>query len=309
MNSAQKRNLLKGALFISPWAVGFLAFSLYPLVASILFAFTDYSVLSPPVFIGTDNFKDLASDQVFWQSLVNTFGFAIVSVPINLALACLLALLLNFNIAGKGLFRTLFFLPSLVPMVCLGVIWRWLLNGELGLVNQSIQPFLDLANWIFQTEFHPPSWLDDPNFTKPGLVIAGMWGAGHAMIIFLAGMQETPKALYEAAEIDGAGFWGKFRHVTLPMLTPYILFNLVMGIIGSFQIFAMPYVLIDGANHGADGPGRSLLFAATYIFQKTFRDWNMGYACAISLVFITLIATLTLSVMKIAERKVYYAGK
>lgn len=309
MNTTQKRNLIRGTLFISPWAIGFLAFSLYPLVASIIYAFTDYSVLSSPVFIGTENFKDLASDDIFWKSLVNTFGFAIISVPINLILACFLALLLNFNIVGKSLFRTLFFLPSLVPMVCLGVIWRWLLNGELGLINQTIQPFLDFSNWIFNTSFSAPSWLEDPNFTKPGLVIAGMWGVGHSMIIFLAGMQEAPKTLYEAAEIDGAGFFSKLRHVTIPMLAPYILFNLVMGIIGSFQIFAMPFVLIDGANRGADGPARSLLFAATYIYQKTFRDWNMGYACAISLIFIVLIATLTLSVMKISERKIYYAGE
>ena len=135
-----------------------------------------------------------------------------------------------------------------------------------------------------------------------------MLGVGHAMIIFLAGMQETPAQLYEAAEIDGAGFWSKFRHVTLPMLTPYLFFNLVMGIIGSFQIFAVPYTLLDAVNNGADGPDRSLLFVATYIFQQTFQYWNMGYACAISLIFIILIATLTIAVMKIAERKVYYAG-
>ncbi|MCH6255471.1 sugar ABC transporter permease [Puniceicoccaceae bacterium K14] len=309
MSHFKRRNRLKGILFISPWILGFIAFSVYPIVSSIIFAFTDYSVLSSPIYIGTANFEDIAFDDIFWKSMVNTLGFSIVSVPINLILACGLALLLNFNIHAKGLFRTLFFLPSLVPMVCLGVIWRWLLNGELGLVNQMIQPALELVSWLFDTSISAPSWLEDPLFTKPGLVIAGMWGVGHSMVIFLAGMQEAPKSLYEAAEIDGAGFWSKLRHVTIPMLTPYILFNLVMGIIGSFQIFAMPYVLIDGANQGADGPGRSLLFTATYIFQKTFRDWDMGYACAISLIFIALIATLTLSVMKLTEHKTYYAGK
>lgn len=308
MTPRQKRNQLKGLLFISPWILGFLAFSLYPLVSSIIYSFTDYSVLSDPVYIGTDNYQDLAADKVFWKAIANTVIFASVSVPLNLAIACFLALLLSFKSTGRSVFRTALFLPSLVPMVCLGVIWRWLLNGEIGLINQALQPLYDFANIVLGSQLTTPSWLEDPSFTKAGLVIASMWGVGHSMVIFLAGMQETPAQLYEAAEIDGAGFWSKFRHVTLPMLTPYIFFNLVMGIIGSFQIFAVPYVLLDAVNNGIDGPDRSMLFIASYIFQQTFEYWNMGYACAISLIAIILIATLTLSAMKIIERKVYYAG-
>ena len=309
MTSIHKLNTLKGLLFISPWLLGFAAFSAYPLIASFYFSFTDYSVLADPVHIGTANYAEMLKDTLFWKAVVNTFGFALVSVPVNLAVAFFLALLLTLKAPARGVFRTLFFLPSLVPMVCLGVIWRWLLNGELGLINLTLDPFIDLLNTMIGTQLHPPSWLEDPAFTKPGLLIAGVWGVGHSMIIFLAGMQETPIELYEASEIDGAGFWSKLRHVTLPTVSPYIFFNLIMGLIASLQIFAVPYVLMDGANNPEDGPGRSLLFVATYIFQNAFEYWNMGYACAIAFIFILLVAILTLSVMKIAERKVYYAGK
>ena len=307
-SSLECRNLRSGLLFISPWLLGFLAFSLYPLISAFLYSFTDYSVLASPVYIGGDNYQTLIQDELFWKALFNTVGFAALSVPLNLIIACFLALLLNFNVVGKSVFRTIFFLPSLVPMVCLGVIWRWLLNGEIGPVNQFLQPFVNMTNFLLGSELVTPSWLEDPVFTKPGLIVASVWCLGHAMIIFLAGMQETPTQLYEAAEIDGAGFWGKLCHVTIPSISPYLLFNLIMGLIGSFQIFAVPYVLMNGGIEPMDGPDRSLLFVATYIFQNAFTNWDMGYACAISLIFILVVAGLTLSVMKIAENKVYYAG-
>jgi len=309
MTRIQKTNTLKGLLFISPWLLGFLAFAAYPVIASFYYSFTDYSVLAEPVPIGTANYVEMIGDTLFWKAVVNTFGFALVSVPINLAFAFFLALLLTFKAPARSIFRTVFFLPSLVPMVCLGVIWRWLLNGELGLINIALDPMFDFVNTMIGGQMRPPSWLEDPAFTKPGLLIAGIWGVGHSMIIFLAGMQETPKELYEAAEIDGAGFWYKLRHITIPTISPYIFFNLIMGLIASLQIFAVPYVLLDAANYGANGPGHSMLFVATYIFQNAFKYWNMGYACAIGFIFIILVTALTLSVMKIAEKKVYYAGK
>jgi len=309
MTRVEKQNTLKGLLFISPWLLGFLAFAAYPVIASFYFSFTDYSVLAKPVPIGIANYQEMATDSLFWKAVTNTFGFAIVSVPINLAVAFFLALLLTFRVPARGIYRTLFFLPSLVPMVCLGVIWRWLLNGELGLINLALDPFIDILNTITGSRLHAPSWLEDPSFTKPGLLVASIWGIGHSMIIFLAGMQETPNELYEAAEIDGAGFWSKLRHITIPSISPYIYFNLIMGLIGSLQIFAVPYVLMDGANNPEDGPGRSLLFVATYIFQNAFEYWNMGYACAIAFIFIILVTIMTLSVMKVAEKKVYYAGE
>lgn len=308
MTGAEKGRLIRGLLFISPWLLGFLLFSAYPLIATAVLSLTDYSVLSTPVFIGAGNYTDLAADPLFWKALSNTMLFAFLAVPLNTVVACFLAILLNFNIRGKGVFRTLFFLPSLVPLVCLAIVWRWLLNGELGLINTALTPFFDFLNVTLGTGFQPPNWLQDAAFTKPGLVLAGLWGVGHAMVIYLAGLQEAPIEYYEAAEIDGAGFWQKLFKVTLPLLSPYIFFNLIMGIIGTLQIFAVPYVMMGGAG-GADGiagPERSMLFIATYIYQNAFDYWSMGYACAISLIFFLIVLLLTLFVVRLSERRVHY---
>lgn len=308
MTARERSRLIRGLLFISPWVIGFLAFSVYPLVATAIFSLTDYSVLSRPVFIGAGNYQDLMTDPVFWQALSNTLVFAALAVPLNTVVACFLAVLLNFNVRGRGIYRTVFFLPSLVPMVCLALVWRWLLNGELGLINMGLAPILEVINHTFGTSFLPPNWLQDALYTKPGLVLAGLWGVGHAMVIYLAGLQEAPLELYEAAEIDGAGFRQKLLHVTIPLLSPYIFFNLIMGIIGTLQIFAVPYVMMGGTA-GADGiagPERSMLFIATYIYQNAFEYWNMGYACAISLIFFVIVLILTLVVVRLSERRVHY---
>ncbi len=309
MTRSERLNAAKGLLFVSPWIVGFLAFALYPLIATLLLSFSDYSVLAPPVYIGAENYRELFTDADFRKAIFNTVFFAGLSVPLNTAMACFLAILLNFNVLGKSVFRTAFFLPSLVPMVCLGVIWRWLLNGEVGLVNQFLLPFAESINQLLGAQLDTPAWLEDPAFTKLGLVVASVWGLGHAMVIFLAGLQEAPTELYEAAEIDGAGFWNKLWHVTLPMVSPYILFNMIMGFIAAFQVFAVPFVMMDGVNEPPGGPGNSMLFAATYIYLSAFADWKMGYACAMALVFFLLVVALTLTLMKISERRVFYAAK
>lgn len=309
MTRTEKRNTAKGLMFISPWIVGFLALALYPLIATLYFSFTDYSVLAEPVYIGTEHYRNLLTDVNFSKAVFNTVFFAALSVPINTAIACFLAVLLNFNIRGKGLFRTAFFLPSLVPMVCLGIIWRWLLNGEIGLINQFLLPFAEFINAVLGTQLDTPAWLEDPSFTKLGLVVTSVWGLGHAMVIFLAGLQEAPVDLYEAAELDGAGFWSKLWNVTLPMISPYILFNMIMGFIAAFQVFAVPFVMMDGVNEPPGGPGGSMLFTATYIYMTAFADWKMGYACSMALIFFLLVVSLTITLMKISERRVYYAGR
>ena len=308
MTARDRSRIARGLFFISPWLIGFLIFSVYPLVATAVFSLTDYSVLSRPVFIGGGNFRDLITDPIFWQALSNTMIFAFLAVPLNTIVACFLAILLNFNIRGRGIYRTVFFLPSLVPLVCLAIVWRWLLNGELGLINSAMSPILDTINGAFGTGFRPPNWLQDATFTKPGLVLAGLWGVGHAMVIYLAGLQEAPIEYYEAAEIDGAGFWQKLLKITLPLLSPYIFFNLIMGIIGTLQIFAVPYVMMGGGTgaNGIAGPERSMLFIATYIYQNAFDYWNMGYACAISLIFFIIVLALTLFVVRLSERRVHY---
>ncbi|MEO0796884.1 MAG: sugar ABC transporter permease [Verrucomicrobiota bacterium] len=305
MSRSEKRKIIAGLLFISPWVAGFIFLTLYPLVSSAYLSLTDYSVLADPVFIGLDNYKHLATDQLFWQSLWNTFYFAVLSIPINLITAIFLAVLLNFDLTGKKIFRTIYFLPSLVPMVCMGVLWQWMLNGQVGLINQVLWPICDALNWMTGTNLAPPNWLANPAYAKAGLVLASMWGVGNAVVIFLAGLQDVPRTLYEAAGLDGCSFWQKTVHVTLPVISPVIYFNGIMSLIGSFQVFAVPYVMTNGG----EGPGRSLLFSATYIFNKGFESWSMGYACAVALILFVIVLGLTLLATYLSERHVYYAAK
>lgn len=305
MSGGERRDLATGLAFISPWIIGFLAFCAYPVASSVWFSFCDYSVLSPAVPIGAQNYIDLAKDEVFWTALWNTLFFSAVAIPLGILVALALAILLNFDIPGRGVFRTIFFLPSLVPMVCLAVLWQWLLNGEVGLLNNVLNVPLEALNGLLGTSLAAPNWLADARYAKWGLVFTVVWGVGNAVVIFLAGLQDVPRHLYESAEIDGAGFWQKTLHITLPVLSPVIYFNLVMGLIGSFQVFAVPYVMTGGG----DGPERSLLFLATYLYQNAFDFWNMGYACAIGVILFLLILACTLVLRSLSERHVHYAGK
>jgi multiple sugar transport system permease protein len=265
----------------------------------------DYSVLSPAVFTGATNYRDLATDPIFWKSLYNTAYFAFFSIPLNLLVSLSLAILLNFNIPARGLFRTIFFLPSLVPMVCLAVLWQWMLNGELGLINNTLKPLFALYNHLFAAHAYPPNWLLDARYAKWGIIFTGLWGVGNAIVIYLAGLQDVPRYLYESADIDGAGFWRKTWHITFPIISPVIYFNVIMSLIGTLQVFAVPYVMTSGG----DGPDRSLLFMATYLYQNAFDYWNMGYACAIGVVLFLIIITLTYAATKLSEKHIYYPGK
>jgi len=305
MTNRERQNLKTGLLFISPWILGFLLFSVYPIVSSVYYSLCDYSVLSKPVYIGAQNYKDLVTDDLFWKAVYNTFYFAAFSIPLGVIVSLSLAVLLNFSLPGKGIFRTIFFLPSLVPMVCLAVLWQWMLNGKFGIVNCALKPLIDTFNVVFLTHCQPPNWLQLAGYAKFGVIFTGLWGVGNAVVIYLAGLQDVPRQLYESADIDGAGFWHKTIHITLPMISPVIYFNSTMALIGSFQVFAVPYVMTGGN----DGPERSLLFIATYVYQNAFDYWNMGYACALGLILFLIILTLTLLATKLSERHVFYAGK
>ena len=309
MTRGEKRNLATGLLFISPWIIGFLAFSLYPLVSIVYFSLCDYSVLTQAVFVGPENYHDLIHDAVFWKALRNTFYFAGFAIPISLITSLFLALLLNFNLPGKGIFRTIFFLPSLVPMVCLAVLWQWMLSGEHGLVNMLLRPVLDQINHLAGTHFIAPNWLQDARYAKWGIIFTSLWGLGQAVVIYLAGLQDVPRHLYESADIDGASFLQKTWHITIPIISPVIYFNTIMALIGAFQVFAVPYVMTQTGSVGGDGPERSLLFIATYLYQNAFDYWNMGYACAIGLVLFIIILALTYGATKLSESHIYYAGK
>lgn len=288
-----RREALTALLFALPWFIGFTAFLLYPVIASIYFSFCDYSVLYPPVYIGIANYRDLQHDAIFWQTVKNTAVYTLWALPISSLVALGLALLLNTKVRGMAFYRTIFFIPSLVPMVALAILWQWIFNGQYGILNAFLAHF----------GLKGPNWLGDPAWSKTALVILSAWGVGNAMVIYLAGLQDVPKQLYEAADLDGAGWWAKTVHVTLPMISPVILFNVIMGIIGTLQIFTVPYVISP-----AGSPARSIYFYAMYLFDNAFIYHKMGYACAMGWILFVVILLLTLVALKFSERHVHYGG-
>ena len=282
-----------GYLFAMPWFIGFGVFLAYPIVASVYFSFTEYSVLKPPIWVGTQNYEALLSDEVFYKTLGNTLIFAALFVPLATVVAFGLALLLNTKVRFMALYRTVFFVPSLVPVVSLVILWMWLFNGEHGLINL-------LLGSVGVTG---PPWLTDVVWSKPAIVMMSLWGVGNAMVIYLAGLQGVPQSLYEAADLDGASAWHKTRNVTIPLVSPVILFNVVMGIINSLQVFTQPYVMSeDGA------PSRSIYFYSMYLFDNAFKYHKMGYASAMAWIMFLVIFLLTLLALKAAEKRVHYEG-
>lgn len=297
MKVADWKRLVAGVAFTAPWIVGFAVFTLYPVVASLYFSFCDYSILQRPLWIGLENYRTLAGDDVFWLSLRNTLYFAGAAVPLGTVVSLALALLLNQDVRGRAFFRTLFFLPSIVPLVASAMLWLWIFNGSSGLLNQALAPVFALWGGT------PPAWLGDPAWAKPALILMSAWGAGHSMIIYLAGLQNVPRELYESADLDGAGAWSKFWHITLPVISPVIYFNVVMGIIGAMQVFTTAFVMTGGTD---GNPARSTLFYALYLFSSAFYDLRMGYASAMAWILFLLIATLTWIATRVAARKVHY---
>lgn len=285
-------------LFASPWLVGICAFLAYPLVASIYYSFCDYSVLRKPVFIGLANYRNLFSDEVFWIGLKNTGVYALMALPLGMMVAIGLALLLNAKVRGMTIYRTIFFLPSLVPTIPLAILWLWVFNGDHGILNWAIEHLS-----IGSLHLKGPNWLGDPNWSKPALALLALWGSGNAMVIYLAGLQDVPMEMYEAAELDGASWWARTRHVTMPMLSPVILFNGIMGIIGTLQVFAEPYVMFPGG-----APARSTYFYTMYLFDNAFLYHKMGYACAMGWIMFLIILGLTMLALRVSERHVHYQG-
>ena len=294
MTRGDRRNIGLGLLFICPWIVGFLVFTLYPVLASVYFSFCDYDVLSAPVWTGALNYRDMFTDSVFWKALGNTLYFTAFSLPLGLTLAFLLAVLLNNQVRLRPLFRTCFFLPSLVPVVAVSMLWLWIFNGTFGLLNYA----LSLLG------IHGPNWLSDQQWTKPALIMTTLWGVGGSMVIYLAALQDVPRDLYDSADIDGANAWHRLVHITFPLVSPVIYFNLVMGIIGSLQVFAGPYIMFNGS-----GPNRSAMFYATYIYENAFSYNQMGYACAMAWVLFLIILGLTWVATRATRKHIYYGGE
>jgi multiple sugar transport system permease protein len=302
-----RRDARVGILFAMPWILGFLLFLAYPILASLFFSFTNYSVLRPPHVIGTANYAELAHDEVFGTALKNTLFYAVGAVPLSTVTAIALALLLNTKVKGLALYRTIFFLPTLVPMVALGTLFMWIFNGDYGILNEGFKTINGWFNWAHlhistpNLQVASPNWMGDPAWAKWTLILISMWGCGQAMVIYLAGLQNVPVSLYEAAEIDGAKSWAKTKSVTLPLLSPVILFNVIMGIIAAVQIFAVPYVMFP---NGA--PARSTYFFTSYLFDSAFQYQRMGYASAMGWVMFLVTLVLTMLSLKISERYVHY---
>jgi len=353
-NASTRKEARTALLFASPWFIGFSVFLAYPLLASIYYSFCDYSVLRRPVWVGWLNYSNLMQDDVFWISLKNTAVYAVMALPLGMLTAVALALLLNTKVRGMTVYRTIFFLPSLVPTIPLAVLWLWVFNGEHGILNYVLErlpaygavllPAFVLVigsgilhgkgartparcalaaalvaliaaayalggGWGVVERIHAavrlpaPNWMSDTAWSKPALALMALWGAGNAMVIYLAGLQDVPTEMYEAAELDGAGWWAWTRHVTLPMISPVILFNGIMGIIGTLQVFAEPYVMFPGG-----APARSTYFYTMYLFDNAFIYHKMGYACAMGWILFLIILGLTLVALRVSERHVHYQG-
>ncbi len=287
----ERQQLRAGLGFTSLWIIGLGVFTAYPVFASLYYSFCDYSILKSPVWCGLENYQQLAQDGLFWKSLRNTLFYAGLSVPLGTAMALGLAMLLNHDVKGKSVYRLLFFMPSIVPVVASAMLWLWIFNGEYGLMNGFLNVFLKPFG------LHGPAWLADPTWSKPALIIMSLWGTGNAMVIYLAGLQNVPQELYEAAEIDGASAWQRFRHVTLPVIAPVVAFNGIMALISAMQLFAQAYIMSEAANgngNASDGnPARSTLFYTIYLFSTAFQDLRMGYASAMAYILFLITAALT----------------
>lgn len=288
-----RRQLLRGLLWTSPWWIGFLLLIAGPMTISLYISFCDYPLLQPPVWVGGANYRGLAADPIFHKTLVNTFVFAALAIPTSTALAILLATLLNQPIRGQAFFRAAIFLPTIVPLVATAVVWMYLLNPKFGLVNVALS---------YAGIEQGPLWLAHPRWAMLALVLVQLWLVGSPVVIYLAGLQQIPVSLYEAARLDGAGPGGQFRHVTLPGISPVILFNVIVAIIATWQIFALPYVMMNGS----EGPDRATYFYTMYLYDNAFRYLRMGYASAMAWIQLLIILALTGLVFLVSRRAVHY---
>jgi multiple sugar transport system permease protein len=291
MTRLEKGELRWGIFFILPWLLGLIIFTAYPIVMSFYYSFTDYSIVQEPFWVGLDNYKTLIRiDAIFWKSLENTFYMLGLGLPLSLIAGLLLAILLNMKVKGMAIHRTIFYLPSILPEVATAILWVWLFNPQYGLVNA-------ILSWF---GINGPGWLADPAWAKPALILMGLWGVGGGMIIYLASLQDVPQELYEAAELDGARGWQKMVHITLPMISPVIFFNLIMGIIGTFQFSVQTFVATGG------GPAYSTMFYGLYLYYNAFQWWKMGYASAMAWILFLITLLMTILIFKTSAGWVYY---
>lgn len=284
------RDTRDGYLFVLPWLLGFIIWTAGPMIASVGIALTDWQIVTVPHFVGLANFVALFNDPRIRMALFNTTFYVVFGVPTHIFFALIAALLLNMKLRGIAIFRTLFYLPYITPIVASSLLWLWIFNTNFG-----------IANWLL-TVFHLPAvyWLQDPRIVKISFIIMSWWTIGGQMVILLAGLQGIPGHLYDAANIDGANWWSRFWNVTFPLLTPSLFFNLTLALIGAFQVFVQAYVMTSG------GPENSSLFYVLYLYQVAFQNFDMGYASAMAWLLFVVILLITLIQFRFANRWVFY---
>lgn len=293
----QQRETLAALAFIAPWFIGFLLFTAGPMLVSLGLSFTEYDVLNPPEYVGLKNYDKLLEDPRVELSLKNSFFYAALHVPLAMTVALILALILDRVGKAAGFFRTVFYLPSITPAVAVGTLWLWVLNPRVGLVNRG----LDLIG------ITGPGWTTDSDWIKPGIVLMSLWSVGSTVIIYLAALRNVPIELYEAATIDGARAWGRFRHVTVPMISGTIFFTLVVNTIASLQIFTEVYTMFFGTMRSGTASSAGL-FYNIYLFRQAFEFFHMGYASAMAWLLFVIILILTFIQIRVSKRWVYYEG-
>ncbi len=298
--ATNRRDTLTGVLWISPWIIGFSVFILLPVIMSAYLSFCTFDGVRRPIFTGLENLSTLIADPRFWKVLKNTAIYAAVSLPVGTVLAITIAILLNQRVPGRALWRAMIFVPTLVPLVASAMIWMWMFNASHGLINALFR----LLNYLpFVSGVDGPSWLTSQYWTMPSMILLSFWAIGHPVVIYLAGLQDVPRSLYEAAHVDGAGPGQRLWHVTLPMISPTIFFNVVMGIIYVWQVFAIPQIMLEGG-----GPGRNAYFYTMYLYDVAFRDLRFGYACLLSWVQLLIILGLTALAFRLSKNLVHYRG-
>jgi multiple sugar transport system permease protein len=292
----QARYALWGYLFLLPWLVGLIVFIVGPIVASLYLSLTQYDILSPPVFIGLANYQEaFFADGLFWPSILRTLEYSLLTVPLGLLGSLLLAMLLNRPRKGVGVFRTFFFLPSLTPTAALALLWIWLFDPNFGLINELLGSL----------GIEGPGWFASPQWALPSVVITSLWAGwgGSTMLIFLAGLQGVDRSLLEAADIDGAGKWTKFWQVTLPLISPTMLFAFILGMIGALQVFTVAYIATEG------GPRYATWFYALHLYNQAFKYFQMGYASALAWLFVLVVLAFTVFQLRLSRGWVYYGGE
>jgi len=294
LSKQARREAMEGYLSVSPWVIGFLLFTLVPFLASVYFSFTQWTIVRPPEWIGLENYiRMFTRDPLFWQALKVTSVFVLMALPLKLVCGVALSLLLNLKVRGMDVYRTIFYIPAVISGVAVSLMWMWLLQPDTGVINT----LLDMIG------IKGPAWFWDPQWALPSVALMSVWSVGGSAVIYLAGLQNIPPHLYEAAEIDGAGRWHSFWRITLPLLTPTLFFQLIVEMIGAFKVFTQAFVITQG------GPLKATYFYLFYFYEEAFQNFNMGYASALALVLMIVIMIATLILNYTSDRWVYYESE